>query len=247
MIQTNNICNSFYIADRINNFEYPITKQIFEIGDSSRKGNDSSIDRRNSFSSLDSSSSSSNSFATNPDPSDASIVNGKMIILHYSTINDNDILCGRDKVSFSHIGNKKFRAMIDRRRKEYQSSTLKEEKTKIIVQIVTMIKENNGRFLKRTSTDNLNTNDSILLNALDSTISSQYWYAVNDQCAHEKVSHALRSCKHRKKKPSILKKKKPPVKKTLTEEQHQHFKHLLAFQGMFFNQLLKCNTGESDK
>jgi len=191
MIDTNTY-SSFFIADQENDSIDPITKQIFDIGNSSNAGNDSSFERRNSFSSLDSSSSSSNSFAASQNPSDASIVKGKINFLHCSEINDKDILCGRDKVSFSHSGNKIFRAIIDKHRKQYQCSTLKEDKTKIIVRIVTMIKESNGRFLKRTSSKSL---DSISPNTSDLLTSSSYWY---------------------------------PVKKSLTEEQNQHFRHLYA-------------------
>jgi len=180
-----------------------------------------------------------------------------MVIVHNTKINDKDILCGRDKISFSHAGNKTFRGIIEKNRKQYQGSTLKEEKTKIIVQIVKMIKESNGRFLKRSSSENQNANNPNQKgsssenqnannpNQSNSLASTSYWYVVNDQCAHEKVSHALRSCKHRKKKPAALKKKKPQTKKPMTDAQKAHFKQLLEFQGMYFRQLMKRNHEES--
>lgn len=221
----------------VNEMDYsPITRGIFEDVNASRdlSGGSKSFDGNNSFSSLDSSAPDDYSII---DVSDASIVRGKMVTLKTSEIDSKDVLCGRDKVSFSHVGNKKFRIIIDEHRDKYQSATVKENKTKIIVKIVKMVKENGGRFLKRYTTSDSNSNS---VPNSDSDSDSSCWYVVNDQCAHEKVSHALRSCKHRKKnKPITPRKKKQQTKKILTDAQEKHFKKLLKYQATIFQSYLQ--------
>eukprot|EP00548_Thalassiothrix_antarctica_P002869 CAMPEP_0194139672 /NCGR_PEP_ID=MMETSP0152-20130528/9288_1 /TAXON_ID=1049557 /ORGANISM="Thalassiothrix antarctica, Strain L6-D1" /LENGTH=166 /DNA_ID=CAMNT_0038837601 /DNA_START=57 /DNA_END=553 /DNA_ORIENTATION=- len=61
-----------------------------------------------------------------------------------------DILCGRDKISHSHIGNRRFKVIIKMNREKYQTALVRDEKTRITSEIVAMIRscQPGGRFLK---------------------------------------------------------------------------------------------------
>ncbi|CAJ1964311.1 unnamed protein product [Cylindrotheca closterium] len=66
-------------------------------------------------------------------------------------ISENDVLCGRGGATNTHIGNKRFRAIVA----EYQEVYLgarKKEKAQIASRVVERIRQNGGRFLKRDTT-----------------------------------------------------------------------------------------------
>lgn len=63
-------------------------------------------------------------------------------------INENDVLCGRGGATNTHIGNKRFRAVVAEYQEEYLRAR-KKEKALIALQVVERIKQNGGRFLKR--------------------------------------------------------------------------------------------------
>ena len=68
--------------------------------------------------------------------------------------NDNDVLCGRGGRINAHVGNVRFREMVQDRKKEYlDPKTKKLEKAHIAAQVVQDIrsKEPPGRFLKEES------------------------------------------------------------------------------------------------
>ena len=50
-----------------------------------------------------------------------------------------DILCGIDKTSLSHTGNRRFKVIIEMNREKYQTPLVSDEKTCITTKIVTMI------------------------------------------------------------------------------------------------------------
>merc|ERR1711933_2081 len=110
------------------------------------------------------------------------MVKNDILVVNTNNIGTKDVLCGRDKLSFGHCGNKRFRVVIDMFRERYLNSTLKEDKTKIIMEIVSLISQSGGRFLKRIDDE------------------SDSWCLANYQVTREKVSHVLRSNKHRRKK-----------------------------------------------
>lgn len=87
-----------------------------------------------------------------------------------------DVICGRGKLSQNHLGNKRYLSIIAMYKKKYKNvSTTKNEKTRLSLHIVSVIRDSTppGRFLK------FNPN-------------SRTWYDVGDIYAREKVSHALR-------------------------------------------------------
>lgn len=145
-----------------------------------------------------------------------------------SSLNDlrpNDVICGRDKLTHSHTGNKKFRQIVMSFREQYQSSATRENKTNITCRIVMMIRQSGGRFLKQ---DEL----------------TGEWKDVADQYAREKVSHALRSAKDpNRPKP---KKRRQVRQHVPTVEEDKLFEKALADQQRIYKMLLACDDGKVD-
>ena len=143
---------------------------------------------------------------TTSNKKDGEIVPGKL-----------DILCGRDKVSYGHVGNRRFRVIVAINRERYQSSSSRDAKTRITDEIIKDIRQCGGRFLK--------------LNEETNTYED-----VGDEYAHEKVSHALRSAKDPKKK--APRKKRKVVRKPPTPQENRAFDFLYTEQQKIFQQLL---------
>lgn len=133
-------------------------------------------------------------------------------------VNSNDVLCGRDKVSHAHGGNKRFRKVIESHRDEYQNASTRDTKTQITCRVIAAIQGLRGRFLK-----------------LDDA--TGMWVEVGDQYAREKVSHALRSAKD----PHRPRFKKPRQKKQYvpTKEENALFRDALAEQQRIFRALVE--------
>jgi hypothetical protein len=128
-----------------------------------------------------------------------------------------DILCGRDKVSYGHVGNKRFRVIVSMNRERYQSCSSREAKTRITDEIIKDVRECGGRFLK--------------LNEQTNTYED-----VGDEIAHEKVSHALRSAKDPKKRAPP--KKRKIVRKPPTPQENRAFAFMYTEQQRIFQELL---------
>lgn len=129
-----------------------------------------------------------------------------------------DILLGRDKVSYSHVGNKRFRVVVAMNRERYQSCGSREAKSKITAEVIQSIRECNGRFLK--------------LNPKTKT-----YEEVGNDVAHEKVSHALRSAKDPKTK-APRKKRKQIAPKPPTPQENKTFEFMFREQQKIFQQML---------
>jgi hypothetical protein len=108
-----------------------------------------------------------------------------------------DVICSRSKQAFHHAGNIRYRITIEMNRKRYQSTTCREEKSRMIKGIISFFYNEcgHGRFLK-----------------FDQT--TKRWRVLTDEEAHLKVAHALRSNKEATMKLS----KKKPAEKVLTKE-----------------------------
>jgi hypothetical protein len=63
---------------------------------------------------------------------------------------EHDVICGRGRSCFYHIGNQRFRTMVASCLEEYYSASTKLEKTFIICGIVNEVRQNsqNGGFVK---------------------------------------------------------------------------------------------------
>ena len=133
-----------------------------------------------------------------------------------------DILLGRDKVAFSHIGNERFRVIVAMNRERYQSCSSKDAKTRITSEIIKGIHECGGRFLK--------------FNEMTKT-----YEEVDYKEAHEKVSHALRSAKDPAEK-KAPRKKKTIVRKPPTPQENKAFDFLYTEQQKIFHEMLAENS-----
>jgi hypothetical protein len=133
-------------------------------------------------------------------------------------ITDLDILCGRDKICHSHVGNKHFRRLVESYRLEYQNARCRDHKTQITCSVIEMVHRNGGRFLK------LDENAGI-------------WEEVDEQYAREKVSHALRSAKD----PSRprVKKQRRTKEYVPSEEENALFQEALEEQQRVFRLLME--------
>jgi len=86
-----------------------------------------------------------------------------------------DILCGQSRICSTHVGNKRFQAVLDTYTTRYDNATSKHEKMMTTKEIVACIHNNSGgRFLKLKNTDGM-------------------WEEISNVAARDKVSHALRT------------------------------------------------------
>jgi hypothetical protein len=82
-----------------------------------------------------------------------------------------DILLGRGKLIQEHMGNIRFRRLIEKNRGTYENAT-KNEKTFLATRIVKIVNDGGGRFLKEDPSG---------------------WTEVTDDIARDKVSHSFRN------------------------------------------------------
>ena len=85
-----------------------------------------------------------------------------------------DILLGRGKTAFNHMGNRRFRVVVGLHLKKYMDARTRTEKTIVVNFVCQAIHDAGGRFLKPKDTDDTR------------------WYQVTQKVAREKVGHALR-------------------------------------------------------
>ena len=90
------------------------------------------------------------------------------------TPHNHDVLCGRGGGTNNHIGNEKFRDLVNQKKRDYLNSS-KREKPLVSKSIVDEIRNMSppGRFLQKNEATNL-------------------WFDIGDQKAREKTSQALR-------------------------------------------------------
>jgi len=91
-------------------------------------------------------------------------------------IRNHDVLCGRQRHCHEHAGNKRFRAMVQHYRQQYQSSNRRDEKSILTRAIIDDIRRKGGRFLKYNPTH-------------------RTFVPLDEANTYEKVSHALRSAR----------------------------------------------------
>ena len=65
-------------------------------------------------------------------------------------LTDDDVLCGRGSRCFNHVGNQRFRKLVESNLERYNSTICKFDKTAIICEIINTIRTNSpkGGFLK---------------------------------------------------------------------------------------------------
>jgi hypothetical protein len=62
-----------------------------------------------------------------------------------------DVICGRGRRCFNHIGNQRFRKMVEDSLSKYAEASAKLDKTYIICEVVNWVRKNspNGGFVKK--------------------------------------------------------------------------------------------------
>lgn len=103
---------------------------------------------------------------------------------------DDDVICGRGKKCYAHIGNDRFRKRVTGMLGEYQKARSKLDKSKVLSDVVEQVRLNSprGGFVKQDSDGR--------------------WYEVGDFLAREKTSQAFRDALHENYKSSNVAKKK---------------------------------------
>jgi hypothetical protein len=91
--------------------------------------------------------------------------------LQLSGIGSYDVLCGRHKLAFNNIGNRRLRVTVSLSLERYLASPSRQDKSLIIISIVKLIQEIGGRFLQW---------------------KKDHWIELGEKQAREKVGHALR-------------------------------------------------------
>jgi hypothetical protein len=88
---------------------------------------------------------------------------------------EHDFICGRGRKIFMHVGNQRFRHIVESRLREYSNATTKLEKSNIICEMVDHVRSNSphGGFVKKASKDGR-------------------WYQLGDFLSREKTSQAFR-------------------------------------------------------
>ena len=131
-------------------------------------------------------------------------------------VRPHDILCGRDKTAHNHPGNKRFRTIVQSKREQYQSAGRRDDKNRIINEIIAQVYREGGRFLR---------NDE----------DTGEWVLVEPSGVHDKVSHALRSAKEPRRTPGEMAGE--------AGGSQSKFVQLASMQQLFFMNLLQSDEG----
>lgn len=87
-----------------------------------------------------------------------------------------DVICGsrgsKDCV-IAHPGNERFRVIVEMKIEQFQKATTRLEKTQVVRQVVDMVRQSQGRFIRQDDTTGI-------------------WYDIGNIRAREKAGHALR-------------------------------------------------------
>jgi len=84
-----------------------------------------------------------------------------------------DVLCGRHRLAFNNIGNRRFRVTVSLFLDRYMEAPTRQEKSLIVLSVAGIVKSTVGRFMKWNS-------------------AKTEWVELNDKKTREKVGHALR-------------------------------------------------------
>ena len=123
----------------------------------------------------------SSSISTNNNSNTESNPNSSKYV---TEIRATDVLFGRGSGPNDHIGNIRFRQYVAERKSQYMSTNHRLTKTKIAREIVTMVLQENGRFVKKVEPQELN--------LLGLPENMEYYELVDDETIMEKAKQALR-------------------------------------------------------
>lgn len=125
---------------------------------------------------------------------------------------ENDVILGRGRKTFQHIGNERFRKLVESRLEEYSNSLTKIAKSGILSQIVQEVRRRSphGGFVKKDTT-------------------TGRWYEVGDFLAREKTSQAFRDVLFDRYKSSNT------AKKIRRAEQASHVSNNASYSSMVYD------------
>jgi hypothetical protein len=138
-------------------------------------------------------------------------------------VRHHDVVCGREKLCYSHPGNRAFRDLVRARSRRYKEATRRNDKTDIAQEIAWEVERRGGRFLQRSS----------------DVGGGGGWVPVDPDKVHDKISHALRiAIKSSSKQRSRLAKRKGGRSKSSADDEHEDFTSDEALEP------LDCDNGE---
>ena len=116
------------------------------------------------------------------------------------------VICGRGKDVFSHIGNRRFRVLIDSNLDKYVNSSTKFEKSMIVVELLDIIRDasRGGGFVRQNP-------------------KTKQWFEIGDVLAREKIGQTFRkalAARYRKAAQQKLKQCKPQTTTSTTPLHH---------------------------
>jgi hypothetical protein len=153
-----------------------------------------------------------------------------------------DVLFGRDKSAHHHPGNKRFRSIVQAYRETYQNATRRGEKNRITNDIIGLVRDHGGRFLRKY--------DETLATDTPRRVGDCCWVEVKDSAViYEKVSHALRSAKEPKRVccagEKVIPQSMTPLQ-TTTNNGKTKFEELALLQQAFFNHFIQSQMENAD-
>lgn len=114
-----------------------------------------------------------------------------------------DVICKRDRESISHAGNNRFRLSVEMRVERYMAAQTRNEKTRIIKEIIEAVHGSGGRFIRQedsdakkvgpTSSDEYRKSDGSNEDKKATTKKvGPIYYEIGNKKAADKVGHAMR-------------------------------------------------------
>jgi hypothetical protein len=147
--------------------------------------------------------------------------------LQLSGIGSYDVLCGRHRLAFNNIGNRRLRVTVSLSLERYLAKPSRQDKTLVIISIVKLIRESGGRFLKW---------------------KKDRWIELGEKQAREKVGHALRDmASARYLLPSSFASTLPAKKDLLLQSStHSTSKEKQCTSSMLAETLTRCRSNKSE-
>jgi hypothetical protein len=123
-------------------------------------------------------------------------------------VGQHDVVCGREKLCYSHPGNRAFRDLVRAGSRRYKEATRRNDKTDIAQEIAWEVERRGGRFLQRS----------------DAADVGGDWMPVDPDKVHDKISHALRIAikSSSKRRSRIVKRKRSRAKSSTKAEAHEN-------------------------
>jgi len=105
-----------------------------------------------------------------------------------AALGDLDILCGRDKEAFRHVGNRRFRHVVKLNLVPYARAKGRQDKSAVILSVIEQVREMGGRFVKRKK------GGRVLVELSDKQVREKVGHAIRDMAtAQQMVQPAVAS------------------------------------------------------